>query len=458
MHVDDALIAAVTFSWLLLILAATAVQFAKNNRHSILIPIAIHFILCGAPLAADLLLGQPDYSHSPGFYLASRDSRTNLIYCAYVAGMPPLWWWLGRGKTTRRLRPLHLSSNTTVITGLQTLGLLSPAVALALSPHPGAYAKYGAVLNQAFASSAAHDFHPWITLTTVIATACFAAALASWRRITVPRLISTLPLLLLAVWINGKRSIIAIALLLVGYALWSRGTIRGPRLIGTALAATTAFLTFSIAYQSKLRDFDTYERQFSEIAENARVDYGRDDVIKLAIFSELHPEQIRILDHRSQSLLFYMTMFIPRDWWPEKPYPYAHYVTSAVLLTPPRLRSWAVTTSILDEAIANFGWCGMLLGPAFIALICRCGDNSSLMVVRLLTPTVAALFLTVQMVAFAPLFFIWCTLRLLDSRRRTRNSGVRSDCWRSGNTSQSFEDSRTRTPTTRDTGATHVVP
>lgn len=421
MPVQDAFVAAATSSWLLLTLVAASSQLAKGHRRSVLALIPIHFVLCGLPLLADLVFGRPEYSRFPGFSLVSRDSATHTVYCAYVAAVPLLWWRIGRGRFPRDARTQPTTSARTsslVLLISLTIGLLSPVVAVLLSPRPSHYASYGAVLDEAFRSSEGWDFHHWVTLTSLIASVCFAGILASSRRITLLRVITLTPLQLFAIWANGKRSIVAITLFLVGYVLWERGVLRGYRLVTAALLATATFLCFSVVYQSELRGFGAGSRRTAEVMERVRVDFGRDDVLKLAIFAELNPEQLTILDHRGQSVLFSLGMYVPRSLWSEKPFPYAQYVTSSALLVPPRLHGWGVTTSVLDEAIANFGWFGMLIGPTFLALLCRTGDRSAITFVRVLTPAVATLFLTVQLVAFAPLFLMWCALVLLDRTRR----------------------------------------
>lgn len=421
MPVHDAFVAAATSAWLLLTLVAATSQLARGHRHSVLALIPIHFVLCGLPLLADLAFGRPEYSLFPGFFLASRDSATHAVYCAYVAVIPLLWWRFGRGRSPRAARAQQTTSTrapSPVLLVALTLGLLPPVVAVLLSPQPWRYASYGAVLDDAFRASEAWDFHHWVTLTSLLASVCFAGILASSRRITLLRVIALTPLQLFAIWANGKRNIVAITLFLVGYVLWERGVLRGLRLVSAALLATGAFLCFSFVYQSELRGLGAESRRSSEVMEFARVDFGRDDVLKLAIFAELNPERVTILDHRGQSVLFCLGMYIPRSWWPDKPLPYEQYVTSAILLVPPRLHGWGVTTSVLEEAIANFGWFGMLIGPTFLALLCLAGDRSELTFVRVLTPAIATLFMTVQLLAFAPLFLMWCGLVLFDRTRR----------------------------------------
>jgi hypothetical protein len=138
-----------------------------------------------------------------------------------------------------------------------------------------------------------------------------------------------------------------------------------------------------------------------------RIDFGRDNGIRLAIFSELNPEYLQILEYRGQSVLFNLTFFVPRSVWPDKPWPYSVYSTAAVFNLRPDYLGWGVTTSWLEEAIANFSWLGFLLGPLLITLVARIGDSTGEPVVSFLTKLVVSLLLTVQLAAWIYLALLW---------------------------------------------------
>jgi hypothetical protein len=199
---------------------------------------------------------------------------------------------------------------------------------------------------------------------------------------------------------------VALLLFVVSYILWERGHLRGPRMAVAALGILIAMGAYSYIYQLIYRghNLEDNDRWY----ENFRMDYGRDDRIKLAIFAELHPETVRILDYRGQSLVFYAAYAVPRALWPDKPYPYAVYATSAIaMFDTPRQLGWGLTTSVFDEAIANCSWAGMLLGPALILLICRIGEACRNNMVTTLTALIACMFLAVHLNAFMVLFLIW---------------------------------------------------
>src|SRR6185295_12096750 len=156
-------------------------------------------------------------------------------------------------------------------------------------------------------------------------------------------------------------------------------------------------------YRPVLSSFDT-------AYEMARMDFGRDSDIAMVLFAELEPAARPILEFRGQSFLFDLLFFVPRAIWEEKPKPYYHYITAVALRQPLTQRTWGITTTWLGEAIANFGWFGILVGPAVIVLVGRLGylpDNPFL---TLLTSVICTLLLSIHLAGFTLLWSIWCVL------------------------------------------------
>jgi hypothetical protein len=100
-------------------------------------------------------------------------------------------------------------------------------------------------------------------------------------------------------------------------------------------------------------------------------------------------------------------MYLPRSIWPGKPFTYATYLTAYALKVRPAIMAWGLTTSVLDEAVANFGWAGLLIGPMTFTLLCRICDHSKDPLVKVVGMIVACLSMTVELVAFAPMAVAW---------------------------------------------------
>lgn len=388
-------------------LAIKEILFGK--RHTINFAIIIFFIFWGIPIILDVIIGKPTYQKYPGFKDASNDDLTFFIFSLYMIFIPIFWWLFGRSVNYKKASVLNVKSKKILINCLSFILLLLPINLVFFAPLPELYLNYGATALGLFQDEA-RDYHAIVSASTLGAIIGWALLLINSNRNRIFQfIILTFPLLFSTIWINGKRYILVLVLLLFVYILWYKKVLIGKRLLITCCIFLLIFMFFSKSYQSEIRDIDSESNSFYELYEGYRVNFGRDDVTKLAIYYELQNDK-KILDYRGQSLLFYSGIYIPREIWLDKPYPYAKYVTSAMLNVEPRLWSWGMTTSILEEAIANFSWFGMLIGPLLILLICKKGDRHENIFIRILTLLNAILFLLVHLAAFFPLFIIWVFL------------------------------------------------
>lgn len=400
--------------WLVAWAIRALIRIAGGDTRTVLLVQLVFVLFCGGPLLLDLTYGPPQFSYQWGFIVSQFDRSTNLVYLAYLAVIPVmLELFGGRRAAGGVLEPIVLVLKPwprAIAWGV--LGLL-PA-SLLLAPRPELFLEYASAVRDPLAQG---NVLYYLVISLVAMLAIIAAVLILAARDTRPieRVLAT-PLLLLALWTHGKRSSVALAAMLLLYLLWMRGTLRGVRFIGVALSLVLAMGAFSYLYQTRVRDIEVAENMYQRSKRagrfyvNFRIDYGRDHVIKQAIFAELNPERLQILEYRGQSLVFYATFFVPRSVWPGKPYPYAVYVTHSMMRTPLRELRWGVTTSVLEEAIANTGWAGLLLGPIIPARVCAIGDRRRSPFVAILTVTIASLLLVLQAAAFIPLIALWVVL------------------------------------------------
>lgn len=420
----------ITFLWILFWTLVSLRRLRLSKKESIDFVMPIFLIFCGLPLLLDVIIGKPYYSTQPGFAAASTDHATSYVYCAYVAFISPLWVIMGSSHHASNYNPAveldykgtadkiyNLSRRPTVYLALFTL-LIAPIVIALNSPDYMQYLTYSSVLRYSVYNQF-DEWHSYVALFTVLSvlSGTYLLLMSTNPILSLSNCIRIYPFILIASWLNGKRAILALVVALIVVAGWVRNEFRGRKLLLVSLLGAFMVFGFSFAYQEITGRIETQSWY-----ENFRIDFGRDAVIKMAIYAELNPQQIQILEHRLQSCIFYATVVVPRQIWPEKPLPYAQYATSAMLATAPRLWGWGITTSILDESIANAGWWGFLVGPLIIILICRIGDRSNSPLTRLLTPLIGSLLLTVQVVAFAPIFAIWVGAHALTAHRCRKES------------------------------------
>ncbi len=411
----------VVASVLTIVTGRALLALARGDRRSTLFVQIVFFLFFVLPLWLDLTVGPPTYTYQRGFVISQADHTTNVIYLGYLLLVPVVLRVAGGAPRFGEPPPQARALGRGVQVFAWASMLALPFV-LVLTPSVSSLTQYASYVTK----DAGTDTTYQIVLTAVASLAVMGAVLVLTAPNTLPPLrIATLPFLVVGIWVHGKRSIVALALLLMLYMLWTQGVLRGRRFIATAVLSGIVLAGFSYAYQTKVRRIDegAPTRNQSAAANplfvNFRIDYGRDAVTRQTIYAELHPDQLRVLEYRGQSVLFDLTFFVPRGLWPGKPYPYAIYATSTMFDQPVRDLGWGTTTSWLEEAIANFSWFGLLLGPLVPALVCRVGDRRHTPFSGVLTTTVASLLLILQVVAYMPVIALWvATVARRDRRAR----------------------------------------
>lgn len=419
------------FVWLAYWALRSSLWISKGRKYPVLFVILVHFLFSGIPIIRNLIFGYPVYSNKPNFSLATQDTTTNIIYYLYISFAVLVFWYVGKDDRKRAgstpltgkkgLDRLRKNRFAGLIKPIPYILLVLPVVSLAFAPEPSIYLEYGAVLTSEELAYTGHTsvfslfqdpdrYHSLIGTLTNLSLIGAIWIIATIRRINVSSLLLVAVFLGSSIWLKGKRNIVAIAVFLVTYVLWYRGTLKGKRLFVAFAVAAAMIGIYSFLYQISLRDALLMGK--NEMYENISIDYGRDHVIKFTIFSELNRETYPVLEYRGQSLLFNLVFLVPRELWPDKPWPYSVYFTSAVYsIQPARYIGWGYTTSLLGEAISNFSWAGLLIGPLAIALFCRLGEAENPLS-NSLTALLASLLLAVSASPFLPLFYLWGVLVL----------------------------------------------
>lgn len=398
-----------TVVWLGMYAAIAFRKIAAGNYSTILTVYPVHFVFCGIPLALDRIWGTPNYARFPGFALACSDYSTNLIYCIYVCLCPIVWQYFEKeSKYSPKIKEPTTDRTTPAVTAVLYVAVFLPLILVFLSPEPDMYLQYTPFGRELRERAPAVAFVHMLVSKLCLLSLLAAAGLVATQRSLKATLVVVMPALFAVCWIHGKRNCVAFSLAVIVYALWRRGSLRGKRLATAGCMALLGFALFSHYYQRELRFSEEFVSRRSESFwyEWFRIDYGRDDVIKLAIFAELNPDMVQIQDYRGQSLLGLTQLFIPRYFLPEKEESHSTFVTRAVLGRD-SLGGGGVTTSILEEPIANFGFAGLAVGPLLIALVCCVGDRSGLAVGRPLTVLILICMQVVHISPWAGLAVLW---------------------------------------------------
>jgi hypothetical protein len=397
-----------TLVWLTCALIISLRRIIAGDRSTILLVFLVFYAFFALPLLFDLVLGSSSYLAEPGFVYAERDDAVNVIYCLFIALVPLIWSGFLRAHKSRHFRSQEALRKLRRLRLPLVLLLFMPIALIWWAPDPAIYLRYAFVVTENLGKTVTDisRFHSYVMASCFIVTIAGAGLVAGAKRPWRCLMLVT-PFLAAAVWLNGKRTVLVMAVIMTMTSLWLSGRLRGRKMLMAAAVSVLLIASFSYWYQLTVRDIGPSVAESSDVYENFRVDYARDSRVKMAIFAELHPSTMSILEFRGQSLIFYATAYIPRAMWPGKPMTYACYFTSAMFGSSPQDWGWGMTTSIFDEAIANGSWFGLLAASLVIGILCRIGDSCSDVLVFLLTAIVASLLLTVELVAFAPLALLW---------------------------------------------------
>lgn len=319
----------------------------------------IFFLVFVLPIFLDILNGSPSYYDFPGFRDSADDGKVNFLYNTFIIFIS-IFNWFFRGRKTI---DISISRKFSWIDISLLLLTVSPLITVFFAPDLSYYYTYG-IDKPATISTLL--FHSLISLLTNISVVICAYLLAKMdiRQLIFIMLLSLI--VFLDFWLNGKRAIVLIFILMLSLFYWLKNRTKNRNTIFLITILFIGFSIFNIWYQSNIRDFNS-QLNNSESYENFRIDYFRDQRVKMVIYSIIYPERMKILEYSGQSFLFDIAAFVPRSVWDNKPYPYAVYFTSAIYYAPIEDRGWGMTTSIYDELLANFGFIGVLVFQIFLA-------------------------------------------------------------------------------------------
>jgi len=276
-----------------------------------------------------------------------------------------------------------------------------------LSPDPSFYFTYKAITEADL--TARPDTH------FIVARSCQLAILSASillfiekrkfsKEIRLFRNIFVLLFVIASFWFFGKRSIVAyfaVSSLAIGVV---SGQLTGKKFKRVAIIISILFGVFILMYGKNI------DSNWVVTYENMRIDFARDAVLKFTIYRENVIES-PILEYDFQTFLFNLLFYIPREIWPGKPYPYAVYLTSAVLGTSNvTYLGWGLTTSALSESIANSRWLGYFMGPLFILGLCYLSDKSNRMITKAFGMLIVSLFMVIHFSAFTVVFLVFIFL------------------------------------------------
>ena len=377
-----------------------AVRLLRGDRNSLLVIYLFFFLEYAIPLGIDQVSGIPQYTRQHGFAVSSQDAYVRLIYCVFVLVVPPIWLWSTPSHRTTPFTPSPLWVGV-----MLRIGSFAPIYTLFIVPQPTIYLSYAGIMDSSL-PLIVKVFHIIVSIATLIAVFCVAMRFLT-TKLTRMMIAEAILAVAISIWLNGKRYILAEAIMLITLALWYRGILKGKRLVWAAVCGGVTLGTFSVIYEATIRDISMQASTRDAALDGARIDYTRDSRVRMAIYAELYPDKMQILEYRGQDLVYYATSWVPRVMWPGKPWSYANHFTNAMLNQYPKKLTWGMTTGVFDEAIASAGFLGIILGPLLVKGLCAFGDGARGWNTHVLTVLVGVLIMSVQLTAFMPMLGFW---------------------------------------------------
>lgn len=359
------------------------------------------WVFCCLPIFFDYLIGRPTYTTVywyQVFIISNADDAVSCIYDSIILVACILLYMYSKHASRNSARPskkwggLIFDNKPLLI-----LLVVSPVLYIVATGHTSNYLVYGVTSFRGLSGNSVSTVVSGLLLVSVLA---FCNLFFKRQRLVFTDVIVLIAYSFAAAWIEGKRFIIAIMILLYFYYFMQRNPsekVRRRLEFGLPIAVVV-LLFFSGFYLMFFRPLS--DTGFNSVYEMLRVDYGRDDVVKYVIYHEffLHDH---ILEYYGETFLSTFLVWVPRSVWSGKPYQHYQYLTSSILNLPIDQLPAGTTPCWFEMCIANFSHFGIVLSWALLVLFVWLSDRTKsistesilmMLIIVLLTQSVDAYF------------------------------------------------------------------
>ncbi|HEK2728002.1 hypothetical protein ACK4PD_08335 [Proteus mirabilis] len=353
----------------------------------------------------DYLIGYPNYKKDiQRLTFPMQDNDTNIIYYAFIIIINfILLYYVNKNKKIIKDRKVAFNKNIkTISTILLTLGFLGP-ISIFFTSTPDIYISYGNIRN--YMDTPIYNEYSIVWLLTIISSfIILVIRLLYGKDITLIKSVVLISILAIDIYFNNKRLIYGTIVIYTFISFfYSKSTILNLiKIISCTIIFSSLYINYSFNHKYN------YKVNNDAVYASLRHELGRDDVTKFAINKVIINDE-KITEYIGQSYINIMLAWIPRAYWKSKPYPYSQYLTSKVIRnkTGPALKSWTITSSFYDEAIANFGIWGFILSIIILTFFLRNFDKSKTIVGQALPFSILILYTMTNMNWFVSLFYIY---------------------------------------------------
>lgn len=397
-YIFDLLTMIISFYW-----AVTNLKKIKTSTRYIVF--YTFFFICILPLFMDYIISKPMYELLPnryhGFVISYDDDETRILYDLFlIIGQYIMLkcFWKQRYKFVvayRKKKYIKVSNdkcsydlrelNKSMQRICALVALIAPIIAIS-----GGYTiilfVFGWRDEHLFDYVTASSLYSFMEKFSYLgATTSLLLLLSDYREKKTYRglfyRIISIPLLVMNICIESKRSIVFFCFIMVVVILLygKSKDIKVGKIIGIASLLATMVIILSVMVKTQSRGYSGIMTIYSTL----RIDIFRDDTIKMAIYGMINPNEIKILDFPFQSYLmqiryfFFMDAIAGKGIIPIQGMGFNKYLSAALMGVDLSMGYSFMTTSMFDEAIANFGLIGFLTAPILCAIVSRNADKYS---------------------------------------------------------------------------------
>lgn len=211
-------------------------------------------------------------------------------------------------------------------------------------------------------------------------------------------------LIILFIYMHGKRFIVAQFVILFVYLLFVSKRINGKQLL--ALCGISAVMVIGFAYLYGA----LFKNNTSSLGEYMLIDLSRHYTLMYQFYCEGIGRAISV--NRFDAIIADLTAILPRSIWPDKPYPFSNSITGSLVGLSPSNENlgWSTTITYFSDLFDSFSYFGLIVGIAIMIFVFKRIDKTGKASSKALGFYVAINMFTVQFSAYIIPLLIFAVL------------------------------------------------
>lgn len=396
-----------------IIMATNSVKNNLKTNRAIYIIHLLFFFVFVLPLLLDYAIGYPSYSgRLYGFSMSYNDTPTRYLYATYLLVSQCIMLIVGNSKLifnkcninsnqkvkkciNKKLLSFSNENNKYVDFVLFCASFITVALVLVFPMGKDILWNFGwRDLGVVIEGQKYYSTVEKLSYISVVSALIYLFSKKS--RISIK--IIFIALIYMSISVQAKRSIIFfVGVVILAYLLFNSNMNKKKWIYILGIISIIGVLYYSIYVKMNLRGYAGFENVYTTL----RIDFFRDDTVKMVIYSLLNPNIINILEYPGQSIIMQIGSLFPLPFLGVPSIGYNYYLTSSLIgVSLDNNINW-MTTSIFDEMLSNFGFFGFWIAPTVLSIFARIADKQS---TKLIPITISVVMLLLM---YSPSYIMW---------------------------------------------------